>query len=204
LLGDAGCASGSTGIGFGSSLSGCTNYSLRGDGTDTNINRPAGGTISFRENNSAQVVIEPGGVLAIKTLGPGPGTTLCRNTTTGEIVFCSSSLRYKDHLASFTSGLDLINKLRPITFNWKQSGERDLGFAAEDVAAIEPLLVTYNDKGQIEGVKYDRLSVAFVNAFKEQQTQIQRQQDQIKSQQNQIDALRKLICLDRPNADVCK
>jgi hypothetical protein len=48
------------------------------------------------------------------------------------------------------------------------------------------------------------LSVAFVNAFKEQQKQIQRQQDQIKSQQNQIDALRKLICLHRRNADVCK
>ncbi|HZE71508.1 MAG TPA: tail fiber domain-containing protein [Pyrinomonadaceae bacterium] len=204
LLGDAGCAAGSTGIGFGSSLSGCTNYSLRGDGTDTNINRPTGGAIYFRENNTAQLIIEPGGVLAIATLGGGPGATLCRNNTTKEISNCSSSLRYKDHLASFTSGLDLINKLRPITFNWKQSGERDLGFAAEAVAAIEPLLVTYNDKGQIEGVKYERLSVAFVNAFKEQQTQIQRQQDQIKSQQNQIDALRKLICLDHPNADVCK
>ena len=80
----------------------------------------------------------------------------------------------------------------------------DVGLGAEDVGRVNPLFVTYNAKGEVEGVKYDRLSVAFVNAFKEQQTQIQRLQDQIKSQQNQIDALRKLVCLDRPNADVCK
>jgi hypothetical protein len=113
-------------------------------------------------------------------------------------------LRYKTNIAPFSSGLNLINKLQPITFDWKTGGMHDVGLGAEDVARVDPLFVTYNAKGEVEGVKYDRLSAAFVNAFKEQQTQIQRQQDQIKSQQNQIDALRKLICLDRPNADVCK
>lgn len=49
----------------------------------------------------------------------------------------------------------------------------DVGFGAEDVAKINPLFVTYNDKGEIEGVKYDRLSVVFVNGFKEQQAQIE-------------------------------
>ena len=35
------------------------------------------------------------------------------------------------------------------------------------MADIEPLLVTYNDKGQVEGVKYDRIGVVLINAIKE-------------------------------------
>ena len=61
------------------------------------------------------------------------------------------------------------------------------------MANIDPLFVVYNEKGEIEGVKYDRLSVAFVNAFKEQQEQIQKQQVQIARQQQQIDVRK-----DRP------
>jgi hypothetical protein len=103
--------------------------------------------------------------------------------------FCSSSLRYKTDLHPFTGGLDLINRLHPITFKWKSDQSRDLGFGAEDVAAVEPLLVTRNADGQVEGVKYDRLSAVFVNAFKEQQAQIERQQNQIALLQTANDAL---------------
>ncbi len=59
--------------------------------------------------------------------------------------------------------------------------------AAEDVAKVEPLLVTRNDKGEVEGVKYDRITAVLVNAVKEQQQQIQQQQDEIAS-------LKQLVC----------
>ena len=55
----------------------------------------------------------------------------------------------------------------------------DMGFVAEEVAKIEPLLVTHNDKGEIEGVKYDRVAVVLINAVKEQQAQIEQQRSQI-------------------------
>lgn len=90
-----------------------------------------------------------------------------------QISTCSSSLRYKTNPALFTSGLNLVNQVQPITFDWKTGGMRDLGLGAEDAAAVEPLLVTYNEKGKVEGVKYDRVAVVLVNAVKEQQTQIQ-------------------------------
>ncbi len=63
----------------------------------------------------------------------------------------------------------------------------DLGLGAEDVAAIEPLLVTYNDKGQVEGVKYDRIGVVLINAVREQQAQIE-------SQKADIEMLKAAIC----------
>jgi hypothetical protein len=112
----------------------------------------------------------------------------------------------------------LIRRLRPVTFTWKLDGVRDLGFVAEEVNAVEPLMTTANDKGEIEGVKYDRISTALVNAVNEQQTQIEtqaaqitqqqtvieNQERQLKLQQQQIDALKKIVCAQNPNAELCR
>ncbi len=75
--------------------------------------------------------------------------------------------------------MDLIRKLSPITFRWKVDNSSDLGFGAEDVAKVEPLLVTHNKQGEVEGVKYDRISAVLVNAVKEQQIQIESLEKQL-------------------------
>jgi hypothetical protein len=134
------------------------------------------------------------GNLVLNGLGFAGVTDLCRNASF-QISNCSSSLRYKTNVSSFGFGLDLVKRLRPITFDWKDGGMHDLGLGAEEVAAIEPLLVTYNKDGQVEGVKYDRIGVVLVNAVKEQQEQIERLQ-------SQIDLLTKIICKSNPEA--CK
>jgi hypothetical protein len=126
------------------------------------------------------------GIIRVVTLGSADTTTtLCRNSS-NQIANCnSSSLRYKTNIQPFIGGLEIVKRLQPITFTWKQGGARDIGFGAEDVAKIEPLFTFANDKGQIEGVKYDRVSVALVNAVREQQTQIEQQQMVIKEQKTQ-------------------
>jgi hypothetical protein len=132
----------------------------------------------FVNNGAAAVTLDTTGVLRLATLGAGGVTQLCRNPL-NQISSCSSSLRYKTNIQPFSGGLSLIQRLRPITFDWKQGGMHDVGFGAEDVAAVEPLLVIHNEQGQVEGVKYDRISVALVNALQEQQEQIKRQQQEI-------------------------
>ena len=98
----------------------------------------------------------------------------------------------------------MIKQLRPVTFNWKEGHEADLGLIAEEVNAVEPLLNTYNNKGEIEGVKYEQLTVVLINAVKEQQAQIEQQQQQLRQQRTLIDGLRKLVCQNNPHAEVCK
>jgi hypothetical protein len=117
--------------------------------------------------------LDVAGTLKVDSLAGGGDQSLCRNSTFNTIATCSSSLRYKKEIAPYRPGLDLINRLHPIAFSWKTNGARDLGFGAEDVAKVEPLLVTHNDYGQIEGVRYDRLNVVLVNAIKQQQEQIE-------------------------------
>lgn len=85
-------------------------------------------------------------------MGAAGSTTLCRNAS-NQIASCSSSARYKTHIAPLAKGLDVIEQLRPVTFDWNESGEADLGLVAEEVNQVAPLLTTYNAEGQIEGVK---------------------------------------------------
>ena len=87
---------------------------------------------------------------------------------------CStSSLRFKTNVRPFLDGLDIIQKLRPINFNWKQDGQPDIGLGAEDVATVAPSFAVTDSKGEITGVKYDRLNIVLINGIKEQQNQIE-------------------------------
>src|SRR6266568_2629224 len=161
-------------------------------------------SIVLGRGDGSDIVRVPGKLILL-TLGAAGSTTLCRNGfLLNEIATCSSSLRYKTNLAPYRGGMDVINRLRPITFDWKLGGMHDLGFGAEDVEKIDPLLVTYNDKGQVEGVKYDRISAVLVNALNEQQARIESQQQTITRQQHEIEALKRLVCSDHPAAELCK
>jgi len=149
-----------------------------------------------------EVVIVPG-KLEIDTLGTAGSQQLCLNAS-NRIAPCSSSLRYKTDLRPFSGGLSLINRLQPISFTWKDGGMRDLGLAAEDVAKIEPLLIVRNARGEIEGVKYDRINMALINAMKEQQSQIEEQRERIGNLEHQLEGFKRLVCKDHPKGDACK
>lgn len=134
--------------------------------------------------------------LYVDTLPGGGGTDICIRTSDRVISQCSSSIRYKDNVTSFNSGLGLVNRLRPVSFNWKSDGSLDLGLVAEEVAEVEPLLATYKD-GRVEGVKYDRIGVVLLNAVKEQQTEIEKLKQQ-------IELLKTLVCQNNSQAPVCQ
>ncbi len=56
--------------------------------------------------------------------------------------------------------------MRPVHFKWKKSGEEDIGFIAEEVDALDPVLSQRKD-GRVEGVKYSQLTSLIVNAIQE-------------------------------------
>jgi hypothetical protein len=167
-------------------------------GLRVQTNTAGGAVASFGENgefqidgsgtNGGRLIVKANGNVGIGNVNPldklnvngnvslllaGGGTTqVCQNNPF-QLAVCSSSLRYKQNISGFGAGLNLVKRLSPITFNWKESGMKDFGLAAEEVEKIEPLLVTYNSKGEVEGVKYDRVAVVLINAVKEQQKEIE-------------------------------
>ena len=94
--------------------------------------------------------------------------------------------------------------MRPISFNWKEDGRPDIGLGAEEVAKVAPSLTFTDDKGEVTGVKYERLSMLLINAIKEQQAQIKEQRELIERQQQELNTLKKLACQSHRQARVCK
>lgn len=106
------------------------------------------------------------GTLRVDTPGNGGTVDLCWNLL-AQISFCSSSARYKRDIVDLDLGLATALRLQAVGYHWKQSGAPDIGFVAEDVAAIDERLVTRNGDGEVEGVKYDRLTAVLANAVQE-------------------------------------
>ena len=127
----------------------------------------------LNSSSSTGLVVRDDLTVAIGQLSSTASSTHVCIDGTSTLSFCTSSLRYKEQVAPYSAGLDLIRRLHPISFTWKSDKSRDLGLGAEDVAAVEPLLVTHNKSGEIQGVKYDQLNVVLINAIKQQQDQIQ-------------------------------
>ena len=70
------------------------------------------------------------------------------------------------------SALDTVMSLEGVEFTWKDSGERDFGFIAQDVQAVLPKAVHVAEDG-VQGVDYSRLTSVLVEAVKAQQVQIE-------------------------------
>jgi hypothetical protein len=170
-------------------------------GGTVEINNPGGSPSEF-------VKLNVNGLVKMNIV-PSVGVSLCLgavpNIDTNIVVGCGiSSIRHKKNVRDFTGGLDLLSKLRPVTFDWKRDDRPDFGLIAEEVAEAEPLLAVVGAKGEVEGVRYDRIGVIAVNAIKEQQEQITSQRKTIELQQKQIEALMKLVCAQSPTAEICE
>jgi hypothetical protein len=126
----------------------------------------------------------------------GSGFDLGWQQNDGELVYFSSSERYKKNIDDLELGLKTVEELRPVIFDWKNGDGRDLGFIAEEVENVDPILALYTTDGLTESVKYRQMTAVLVKA-------IQEQQDLIESQQHQIDSLLDVVCKKSPWEKVC-
>ena len=82
-----------------------------------------------------------------------------------------SDYRLKENVISLKDGLDRLNKLNPVQFDWKESQETDEGFIAHEVQEIVPYVVKGEKDGEeIQTMDYAKLTPLLVKAIQEQQT----------------------------------
>jgi hypothetical protein len=87
------------------------------------------------------------------------------------VTYSDESLK-QDVTSMADSALDTVMSLEGVEFTWKDSGERDFGFIAQDVQSVLPNAVHAGNDG-IHGVDYSRLTSVLVEAVKAQQVQIE-------------------------------
>jgi hypothetical protein len=95
---------------------------------------------------------------------------------------------------------EAILALKPVTFHYKKEIEPNgaimFGLIAEEVEKVDPDLVTRNDKGEVETVRYEAVNAMLLNEFlkehrkvEDYHSEVQKQEATIVKQQKQIDAL---------------
>lgn len=93
-----------------------------------------------------------------------------------------SSRRLKTNIESIDRALEKVQRLRGVTFDWKNDRRHDIGLVAEEVGEVIPEIVTYEENGKdAQGLDYSRLVAVLIEAVKEQQGQIEELKAAVKS-----------------------
>jgi len=90
----------------------------------------------------------------------------------------TSAKRFKENIQPLESQLENIEKLNPVSFDWKKDGKSDIGLIAEEVKEIIPTLVSEED-GEVKGIQYTKLTAILIKAVQEQQKQINELKEEI-------------------------
>ena len=105
----------------------------------------------------------------------------------------SSDRRLKTNIQSYEDGLDAILSLQGVTYNRLNNGialpDLDVGLIAQDVEIVIPEVVSIGPDGYMS-ISYGQLVPVLIEAIKELN--------------DQNDALKQLVCLDHPGAEVCQ
>jgi trimeric autotransporter adhesin len=109
----------------------------------------------------------------------------------------ASTRRVKDNIEPMDKASETIFALKPVRFRYKKEIDRfrapQFGLVAEDVAKVNPDLVTQDENGEPETVRYDAINAMLLNEFlKENRKMEQLKKDfesKIAEQQTQIEAL---------------
>jgi predicted outer membrane repeat protein len=83
-----------------------------------------------------------------------------------------SSRRYKTCIEDLQIDQKEVLRLRPVRFQWRTTGQADVGLIAEDVAERLPDLVIYDGEGRPDGVQYEKLSVYLLGIIQMQQDRL--------------------------------
>jgi len=98
-------------------------------------------------------------------------------TATNTAYNTSSDARLKD-VTGEARGLEVINGLNPVSYNWKESGMADEGLLAQEVMEIVPNAVVENNKGYYF-MDYSKLITPLIKAVQEQQVLIEQLQAEV-------------------------
>ena len=102
-----------------------------------------------------------------------------------------SSGRYKKDVEMIQSPLEKIKNIQGVSFSWKDTNKKDIGFIAEEVGKVIPEVVNFEENGQdAMSMDYARMTALLVEGVKEQQIQLDQQKKYISQLQKIIEDLK--------------
>ena len=147
-----------------------TDADFTSTGVDQFLVRASGGVgIGVNDPSEALDVNGTARLRAMPTLGAGTTVIVDAN---GKLWKLGSSRRYKTSIRDLNGDPQSVLRLEPVRFEWKSTGQEDIGLIAEDVEKIVKDLVVYDEQGRPDAVKYDRMALYLLAVVKDQQERI--------------------------------
>ncbi len=95
----------------------------------------------------------------------------------GKLGTLSSSRRYKQQIEEMSTESDVLMRLRPVSFHYRpdldETQLRQYGLVAEEVAEVAPGLVSYDEEGEPQAVRYHFVNAMLLNEVQKQRRTIQ-------------------------------
>jgi hypothetical protein len=145
--------------------------------------------------------------------GVGVTGTAVHVNAAGQLGTVPSSARFKDDIKPMDKASEVILALKPVTFRYKQeidpAHSPQFGLVAEEVAKINPDLVTRDAKGELYTVRYDAVNAMLLNEFLKEHTTVDELKKEIatltatvKEQASQIQKVSAQIEVTKPAPQV--
>jgi len=107
-------------------------------------------------------------------------------TYTGTITDISSR-RWKTNIETLEGSLARVERLRGVSYDWKEDGRHDIGVIAEEIGEVVPEVVEFEANGiDAKSVNYGHLAALLIEAMKEQQAQIRQLQSEMHDLQTRL------------------
>src|SRR6266576_1117880 len=123
--------------------------------------------------------------IAGQTVGAGGST--CYVDNDGKLGVFLSARRFKTDIADMAAASEALLALRPVTFHYKpeldKTGIPQFGLVAEEVAEVNPDLVTHDAKGDICTVRYEAVNVMLLNEFLKEHKAVQELKSALRKQE---------------------
>jgi hypothetical protein len=104
---------------------------------------------------------------------PGSGTSDLTIDSQGNVAPQTSSVRFKENVEPLTGDFHKILSLEPKSFTYRESGQRAIGYTAEDLHDQDLRdLVTYDQEGNPLSIQYKLLPIYMLELLKEQKATI--------------------------------
>jgi hypothetical protein len=95
----------------------------------------------------------------------------------GKLGVFPSSRKFKTDIADMGDVSQALRALRPVTFHYKpeldKTGTLHFGLVAEEVAKVNPDLVTHDAKGELSTVRYEAVNAMLLNEFLKEHRTVQ-------------------------------
>lgn len=121
---------------------------------------------------------------------------------TGTIIM-SSDKRLKKNIQSLTNVTSKINKLRPVSYRWKQDNKPAIGLVAQEVQSVFPELVHQRDDSDLLTIDYLQLSPFIVKGLQETNQENVLLRKKMKSLNNELNQVKEYLCQKDPQSSLC-